>query len=289
MAAAGVGSRRECEELIVAGRVEVDGRVASELGTKVDPSQQKIRIDGTPLSPPRMVYFAVNKPPGVVSTSRDPSGRTRVIDLLGGVRERVYTVGRLDRGSEGLILVTNDGELAQRLTHPSFGVEKTYHVLVAGTPTRDVLAQLVRGVRLAEGFAKAARVRVRGRFKQSTTLEIVLTEGRNREIRRLLARVGHKVMRLKRVAIDRVRLGDLEHGEFRPLRSDELHWLRQAGRRRERLQRRDSASSPAQGPPRPALSPTGGERLRRGATQLARRRRHRAHEVPNPIRRGGRS
>lgn len=226
MAAAGVGSRRHCEELIKAGRVEVDGRVVRELGTKVDPHRHEIRVNGEPLARPRRVYYLVNKPIGVVSTNYDPSGRPRVIDLLPPTSERLFTVGRLDLSSEGLILLTNDGELANKLAHPRYGVEKTYHALVAGKPEPEVLDQLRRGVRLAEAWARAASVRVKVHYKQSTLLEIVLTEGRNREIRRILAKVGHKVLRLKRVAMNGIRLKALTSGGFRPLRPNELKQLR---------------------------------------------------------------
>src|SRR5262245_10393461 len=145
LAAAGVGSRRDCEDLIRQGRVEVDRQVVTELGTRVDPSRQEIRVDGESLRRTKRLYFAVNKPVGVVSTNRDPSGRTRVIDLV-PTDERVFPVGRLDRSSEGLILVTNDGEFANRITHPRYGVEKTYLVRVAGAPDQRQLARLKKGV-----------------------------------------------------------------------------------------------------------------------------------------------
>ena len=138
MARAGIGSRRHCEELIAAGRVQIDNRTVTELGTKVTPGQQ-VMVDGTPLANTRLVHYLVNKPVGVVSTNNDPAGRPRVIDLLPQVNERLFTVGRLDMSSEGLILVTNDGELANRLAHPRFGVEKTYLVQVAGKPDREVV------------------------------------------------------------------------------------------------------------------------------------------------------
>jgi 23S rRNA pseudouridine2605 synthase len=227
LAAAGLGSRRECEELILAGRVEVDRRLVTELGTRVDPHEQSIRVDGEPIKPARKLYYAVHKPPGLLSTNRDPSGRPRVIDLIGS-DQRLYAVGRLDKSSEGLIIVTNDGELADRLTHPRYGVEKTYVVQVAGQLDPAVLEQLRQGVRLAEGLARASRVRIKGHHKQSTLLEIVLDEGRNREIRRLLASLGHKVQRLRRIAVGPVRLGDLAPGEHRPLSRDEIQALRGA-------------------------------------------------------------
>ena len=197
LAAAGLGSRRQCEELITTGRVEVDRKVITELGTRVDASTQEIRVDGQPLPRTKLFYYAVNKPAGVVSTNSDPAGRTRVIDMLPSDDVRLFTIGRLDMSSEGLILVTNDGELANLLTHPRYGVEKTYRVLVAGRPQHEVLMKLRRGVHLAEGVARAERVEVKSHHKESTLLEIVLREGKNREIRRILARLGHKVMKLR--------------------------------------------------------------------------------------------
>jgi 23S rRNA pseudouridine2605 synthase len=229
LASAGVGSRRKCEELILAGRVEVDRRVVNQLGAKADPHTQEIRVDGVALARPRLVYFMVHKPKGVVSTNYDPSGRPRVVDLV-NYEGRLFTVGRLDMSSEGLILVTNDGELANRLTHPRYGVEKTYQVEVAGTLDRKELDKLRKGVHLAEGFAHVVSAKIIRPYQHSTLLEIVLAEGRNREIRRILARVGHKVERLKRIAIGPVRLADLPPGAMRPLDREELKRLRQAAR-----------------------------------------------------------
>jgi 23S rRNA pseudouridine2605 synthase len=233
LAAAGVGSRRECEELILAGRVEVDRQVVVELGTKVDPALQQIRVDGTNLSRPRLVYYAVNKPAGMVCTNRDPSGRPRVVDLVPGAQERLFTVGRLDLNSEGLILVTNDGELANRLTHPRYGIQKTYQVLVAGHPAPEMMIQLRQGVRLAEGVAQVTGAKIKRRHKQSTILELVLEEGRNREIRRVLAKVGHKVQRLTRIAVGPVRLADLPPGQYRRLGRKEVDSLWMAVRKGE--------------------------------------------------------
>jgi 23S rRNA pseudouridine2605 synthase len=231
LAAAGLGSRRQCEELILAGRVEIDHEVVTELGTRVDPDKQAIRVDGVRLPRAQRVYYAVNKPKGALCTNRDPSGRPRVIDLVPSREKRLFTVGRLDMHSEGLILVTNDGELANRLTHPRYGVEKTYRVLVAGHPTREQISQLRRGVHLAEGLARVAGVRINSRYKQSTNLEMVLTEGRNREIRRLLARMGHKVLSLVRIAIGPVRLGNLAPGDYRRLSRQEIQTLRKSATR----------------------------------------------------------
>jgi len=229
LAAAGLGSRRKCEELILAGRVEVDRRVVHELGAKADRREQEIRVDGVPLPRPRLVYFMIHKPTGILSTNSDPSGRPRVIDLV-DYPGRLFTVGRLDMSSEGLILATNDGELANRLTHPRYGVEKTYQVEVAGMVDRKELAKLREGVHLAEGFAKVASAKVIRQYQNSSLLEIVLKEGRNREIRRVLARVGHKVERLKRIAIGPLRLADLPSGQVRELDRNEIRELRQAAR-----------------------------------------------------------
>ena len=228
LAGAGLASRRECEELILEGRVQVDGEVVTELGTRVEPTKQTIHVDGEPLPKPKLAYYAVNKPTGVVSTASDPSGRQRVIDLLPPSLGRLYNVGRLDMASEGLILVTNDGELANRLTHPRHGVEKTYNVQVAGVPGREVLDQLREGVYFAEGKVQVVRVKIKSTRKQSTILEIVLDEGRNREIRRMLAKVGHKVQRLVRVAVGPVRLAEMPAGAYRRLTAAEVRELRKA-------------------------------------------------------------
>ncbi len=229
MAAAGIGSRRDCEQLILQGRVEVDGDVVTELGTRVVVGQQDVRVDGQPLANPKLKYYLVNKPPGVVSTHRDQDGRLRVIDLV-PPEGHLFTVGRLDRSSEGLMLVTNDGELANRLAHPRYGVAKTYRVTVAGYPTPDALKQLRRGVWLADGRVRVAGLHVKKRHRNNTILEMVLTEGRNREIRRMAAKIGHKVLELKRVALGPLTLGDVPPGAFRELTKGELRALRGLGK-----------------------------------------------------------
>lgn len=232
LALAGLGSRRQCEELILDCRVEIDRKVVSQLGTRVDPQTQEIRVDGEVLRLPRFKYFMLHKPAGVVSTARDPWARTRVIDLVDDA-SRLFTVGRLDKSSTGLILLTNDGELAERLSHPRHGVQKTYKVVVAGQPDRDAMQRLKQGIYLAEGKAQVDHIRQRQSSPRKTTLEIVLSEGRNREIRRILARVGHKVLELKRIAIGPLRLGELPLGAYRELTRDEVRALRrdsQAGR-----------------------------------------------------------
>ncbi|MDB4381055.1 pseudouridine synthase, partial [Mariniblastus sp.] len=227
MASAGVGSRRECELIIEEGRVEVDGQVVTTLGVKVDPDKQEIYVDAEKLTVQRLQYFILNKPPGILSTSNDPSGRPRVIDLI-KTDKRVYNVGRLDQSSEGLILVTNDGELANQLTHPKYGVEKRYHVQVVGIPAAADLRKLEEGVYIAEGLARATKAKFLKRATGGCWLEIVLAEGRNREIRRMLAGIGHKVRTLKRVSIGPLRLGELPRGAHRALTSAEIKLLKKA-------------------------------------------------------------
>lgn len=222
LAACGLGSRRHCEEFITAGRVSVDGKTVTELGTKVDPQRQRIALDGETLRMERKKYYALNKPTGVLSTNRDPHGRPRVIDLFPPGGPRLFTVGRLDEDSEGLLLVTNDGDLAQKLAHPKFRIARRYELQVAGIPKPAALAELRKGLYFTEGrfrVQEARVVKVRG---QSAIVEAVLTEGHNRELRRLFARVGHKVMKLKRVAFGPVQLGRLPRGEYRELTRDEL-------------------------------------------------------------------
>jgi 23S rRNA pseudouridine2605 synthase len=243
LAHAGVGSRRHCDELILRGRVKVAGQVVRELGTKIEPLEGiEVCVDGQPLQTERPVHWLVNKPRGVLCTNHDPAGRPLAIDLVPHVHQRVYTVGRLDEDSEGLLLLTNDGELAHRLMHPRFGVDKTYLVQVAGRPSREDLQQLLQGVWLSDGHVKARHVRRLKSQGESTWLEIVLSEGKNREIRRMLARLKHKVLRLKRTAMGPVGLGRLASGKSRPLTKDELSRLRRAS---ERLQRVESSAEPS--------------------------------------------
>lgn len=225
LAMAGAGSRRHCEEFILSGRVTVDGKVSAELGTRIDPESQLVRLDGERIRVRRRTYYLLNKPVGYLCTNRDPDGRPRVVDLFPRDRERLFTVGRLDENSQGLLLVTNDGELANRIAHPRFRVRKVYQVQVAGVPTREVVEQLTQGAYFAEGKFKAAEARLIKVRKQSALLEIVLTEGQNREIRRLLAKLGHKVQFLQRVALGPLELGALAPGHFRPLDSREVKAL----------------------------------------------------------------
>jgi 23S rRNA pseudouridine2605 synthase len=225
LAAAGFGSRRQCDELIRQGRVRVDGQVVCEPGTRIR-SGQRVEVDRREVTPEKLVYWLLNKPKGYLCTNRDPAGRPRVLDLMLHVPQRLFTVGRLDEASEGLLLLTNDGELALRLTHPRYGVEKTYLVQVAGKPSREAIRHLTRGIYLAEGKARAKRVRRLGTRGESTILEVVLAEGKNREIRRMFAKLGHKVMHLRRVAMGPLHLGNLRKGKSRKLTLAEVARLR---------------------------------------------------------------
>ncbi|MFN8424557.1 MAG: pseudouridine synthase [Anaerolineae bacterium] len=216
IAAAGLCSRRRAETLITAGRVQVNGEIVTELGAAADPRVDTILVDGTPLAAEPLEYWAVNKPPGVVTTLSDPEGRPLASDLV-PTRARVYPVGRLDVTSSGLLIFTNDGEMAHHLMHPRFAHSKVYHVLVSGYPSEDVLNELRGGVTLEDGPTQPAQVRELRTTADGTWLEITLREGRKRQIRRMMALVGYPVVHLKRVAIGPVQLGKLPVGAARPL------------------------------------------------------------------------
>ncbi|QEL19546.1 pseudouridine synthase [Limnoglobus roseus] len=226
LAHAGIASRRQCDELIATGRVKVDGRIIRDLGIKIDPDQHKVSVDDAPVRTEKTVYWVVNKPVGYLCTNHDPAGRPLAKDLIPRIEQRVFTVGRLDEASEGMLLMTNDGELAYKLMHPKFEVEKTYLVLVAGQPTQQDLKQLLDGVWLSDGKVKAKRVRRVKAQGDSTWLRIVLCEGKNREIRRMLAKLEHKVMKLRRVAIGPIDLDRLPKGKARKLSLEELNSLK---------------------------------------------------------------
>lgn len=230
LARAGFGSRRKCEELIARGAVTVDGAVVREMGVRVDPTRQKIFCLGAPVRPERPVTILLNKPRRVVTTLRDERGRRTVRDLIAEIKERIFPVGRLDWESQGLLLLTNDGELANLLTHPRYGVPRTYHVLLKGRLTREILERLKRGVWLAEGKTGPVKVRVKKRDREGAVLEVTLREGMNREVRRIFARFGLRVKRLKRIRVGPLGLGKLREGEWRVLGPEEVEALRAAAR-----------------------------------------------------------
>jgi 23S rRNA pseudouridine2605 synthase len=226
LARAGHGSRRACEELIAEGRVTLNGTVAT-LGDRADPLEDEVRVDGLRVNlDPNVKYFALHKPRGVVTSMHDPQGRPDIRAFVPEEGPRVFPVGRLDRETEGLLLLTNDGDLANALMHPRFGVEKEYLAEVEGVPTPRQMGRLRRGVDLEDGLARATSVRVTGRSGDRGAVRLVMTEGRKREVRRLLAAVGLPVTRLVRLRVGGVRLGRLRPGERRELTHQEVVALR---------------------------------------------------------------
>ena len=274
LARAGLGSRRACEEILTSGRVTVDGRIVVELGSKADLAAQDVRVDGQRVKPEQPEYWILNKPKGVVCTNYDPAGRRRPIDLMAHSKARLFPVGRLDADAMGLLLMTNDGEFANRLTHPRFEVSKTYVATVAGDLTRDAVHRLVRGIWLAEGRTRRAEVRLVKRSRSKSVVEVTIREGRNRHIRRMLAKLGHNVWDLVRTRIGKISLRGVSVGQSRRLTPEELEYLRglpdqpaperprpvqrpleQAGQERGEAPQREGAAPPLaagrrEGPPR---------------------------------------
>ena len=226
LAMAGVDSRRKCEEYIRTGRVTVDSEVVTDPARSVNPLKQDVRLDSERLRMPRLRYFLVNKPKGFLCTNHDPQGRPKAVDLVPASEQRMFTVGRLDEMTQGMLLITNDGDLAQRLAHPRFEVIRRYRCHVAGIPHPETLKQLREGMYFAEGFFKFRNVHIHRRKGQSSILEMELQEGKNREIRRLMARVGHKVLALERIEFGPLQLGSLAPGRHRELQPFEIHELR---------------------------------------------------------------
>jgi 23S rRNA pseudouridine2605 synthase len=221
-----VASRRKCEELMLAGSVEVDGEVVTRLGTKVDPRTAVIRVDGKRLPPVSAhVYLVLNKPTGVVSTMSDPEGRPTLTDYVADRPERLFHVGRLDTDTDGLIILTNDGDFAQKLAHPSYEIDKTYVAEVTGAVTKATLDRLRNGVALEDGPVQVSRAKVISTQGEKSIVELVIHEGRNRIVRRLLDEVGHPVQRLTRTRIGPVALGQLKQGRLRELDRAELGTL----------------------------------------------------------------
>ncbi len=225
LAAAGIASRRAAEALIREGRVEVNGKIVRELGTRADPSRQRITVDGERIGrPARLRYYVVHKPRGVVSTARDSHAKRTVLDLVPG-RTRLFPVGRLDAQTEGLLLLTNDGPLAQRLLHPSFEVPRVYRASVAGRVTAPVLRKLTQGVEIDGRTSSVRSVQLLDQAEDRSLLELELVEGRRHQIRKLLAALGHPVRRLVRTSFGPLRLGGLRPGEWRKLDEREARAL----------------------------------------------------------------
>jgi 23S rRNA pseudouridine2605 synthase len=263
LAHAGFGSRRACEEYIEQGRVMVDGEVVRELGTKADPHKQDIRLDGRRIHLPDHVYWMLNKPKGVVSASSDDRGRPVAVDLIPEKR-RIFCVGRLDEDSEGLLLLTNDGELTNLLTHPRYGVPRRYRVKVSGEVDMRAVQQLRDGVHLAEGRTEPAQVNIKRRGKNTSTLDITVRQGMNRQVRRMVAKVDLKVKQLLRIRLGPLRLEDLKPGEARRLTRSEAQRLR-------REAEKAAASAGVHTPVSPARRKKAQQQKRKGGPATAKR------------------
>jgi 23S rRNA pseudouridine2605 synthase len=278
LASQGVASRRKCDELIAGGRVSVDGKVVRELGVRVDPATQEVEVDGQVFRArgARQRYYLLNKPKGVVCTNEERETRPRAVDLITDPRKgRIFTVGRLDEESEGLILITNDGDFAQRVMHPKYGVEKTYEVEVFGRVEDDALAKVREGVHLAEGRTAGARVLVKDRRNDASRLSVSIREGMNREIRRTFARIGHKVLHLRRVRIGPISDRGLKPGRWRELAAEEVRSLLTGGAPVERKSRRPTDRRPAK-----TRAHSGKPGIARRKAQVTERQREREQRPP---------
>jgi len=284
LARAGFGSRRACEEIVLAGRVTVDGKIVTELGSKADLDAQDVRIDNERVKPERPEYWILNKPKNVVCTNLDPAGRQRAIDLMVDLTPaRLFPVGRLDADSKGLLIMTNDGEFTNALTHPRYGVPKTYVATVAGDLAGPDMQRLVRGVWLAEGRTNPARVRRIKRGRSKSLVEVTLSEGRNRQVRRMLAKLGHNVRELVRTRVGTISMHGLKLGQARRLTPEEVAYLRtlpnmEAPKRRPPREGRRPAGEAAE--PQDDRAAEGARPRREGARQ--------AREGARPEREGGR-
>ncbi|MCD6385425.1 rRNA pseudouridine synthase [Candidatus Sumerlaeota bacterium] len=228
MARCGVASRRKCEELIFSGKVRVNGEIVREPGTKIDPGVDRVEVEGRLVSEPEeSIYIMLNKPPGYITSAEDSFNRPTVFELVKDVRKRVFSVGRLDLNSRGLLLLTNDGELAYRLTHPRYKVEKEYIVKINGVPTARELRQLEEGVELEGGYrTQQAQLKVLDRTNNTATVSVVISEGRKRQVKRMFSAIGYRVMDLRRIRIGDIHLGKLPEGRWRYLRKGEIKKLK---------------------------------------------------------------
>ncbi len=225
---AGIASRRAAEQIILDGRITVDGKIITELGAKFDININKISVDNKPISlTEEKIYILLNKPQNVLSSAKDDRGRTTVVDLINDVNERIYPVGRLDYDTEGLILLTNDGELMNSLLHPKYQINKTYLAKVTGNVTKDKLYKLQNGIQLDDGLTAPAIVRVVGKSNTEAKIEITIHEGRNRQVRRMFAAIDCEVKKLKRIKFANLTIHDLKIGQYRRLTETELENLYQ--------------------------------------------------------------
>jgi 23S rRNA pseudouridine2605 synthase len=227
LAEAGVASRRASERLIIQGRVKVNNKVVHKLGTKIDPQKDKVEVDDKVCNAiPKDLYILLNKPVGVVTTVKDPHGRPTVIDLIKGIDQRVYPVGRLDMDSEGLLILTNDGRVTYKITHPKYEIEKTYEVLVKGIVDNKKIKTLETGVKLTDGITSPAKVKILKTNKNSTLLQIIIHEGKNRQVRRMCEAVGHPVLLLKRTHIGKLSLKGIKSGKWRHMTDEEIKYIK---------------------------------------------------------------
>lgn len=226
LARSGISSRRNCEILISEGRVRVNGEIVKELGVKIDPLEDEIEVDNVIIKQQKKIYLLLNKPVGYVTSMNDQFNRKTVAELVESVPQRVFPVGRLDKDSEGLLIMTNDGELAYKLTHPKFYISKTYLIKVKGHPGIQSLNDIRQGIRLEDGLTFPAEVELLEKKQKTSLIEISIHEGRNRQIRRMFEQIGHPVIKLKRTKISFLTLGSLNQGEFRHMTDNELHKLK---------------------------------------------------------------
>ncbi len=260
IAASGLASRRKAEQLIAEGRVTVNGQVVREQGVRVDPAKDHVKVDGRHLRAVEpYVYIMLNKPKGVVSSLHDPEGRPTIKDLLRGVKLRVFPVGRLDFDTEGLLLLTNNGEMAQALLHPKYHVAKVYLVKVKGVLSDEQIEQLEQGVKLDDGMTASATIKKVRKAEENSWVEITIHEGRKHQVKRMFDAVGHPVLKLKRVKFGPLALTNVEPGEFRYLTDREANNLRETVKRRR--DRESDASSSAAPSNRDPAAPTHGARL----------------------------
>lgn len=226
MARAGVASRRKSEEIIAQGRVKVDGKTVTEMGYKVDPDKAQIEVDGELITREKLVYIMLNKPVGYITTAEDTHDRKTVMDLIEDIPQQLHYVGRLDQDTEGLLLMTNDGDLTYALTHPSHEVDKVYLMTVKGSVSAQAVKELEEGVELEDGLTAPAQVEIIKRTSNYTTMKMVIHEGRNRQVRRMMDKVGHPVLRLKRIKEGPLSLDNLKVGKYRHLTEEELKILK---------------------------------------------------------------